>query len=104
MASTIKRPVLTKQEIAKGLPPVAIQAAPVVNKDAQSTGYLIAERVNKVFFDMILRLIYLLINVYIRIIFCQFNLNNFFITEKKVSVLLKKSLHDGGDFFSVPKY
>ena len=41
-ASTIKRPVLTKQEIAKGLPPVTIQVALVVNKDAQSTGYLTA--------------------------------------------------------------
>ena len=41
MASTIRRPVLIKQEIAKGLPPVTIQAAPVVNNEAQSTGYLI---------------------------------------------------------------
>lgn len=41
MRSTIKRPVLIKQERANGLAPVRIQAASVVNKDADSTGYLI---------------------------------------------------------------
>lgn len=35
----MRRAVLTKQEIARGLPPVTIQAATVVNKDAHRTGY-----------------------------------------------------------------
>lgn len=38
---TINLSVLTKHEIAKEFPPVAIQAAPDVNKETQSTGYLI---------------------------------------------------------------